>query len=164
MNKRSSLIACVFPPERDSGFYSIIVPKKDGGLRPIFDLQQLNWSLTRYKFEMLTPKLIMTQIRSEGTHFHISILSHYRRLLKFSFGVKRPGYVLKVPTDMAQPIIFQAFCPPPFQTMDQEKQDLLCSVRALDTYVHRAALWRKSDQLLVCFGHPGEVPQKVHIE
>ncbi len=26
------------------------------------------------------------------------------------------------------------------------------SVRALDTYVHRADLWRKSDQLFVCYG------------
>ncbi len=26
--------------------------------------------------------------------------------------------------------------------------------RALDAYVHRTALWRKSDQLLVCYGPP----------
>ncbi len=30
----------------------------------------------------------------------------------------------------------------------------MCPVRALDAYVHRTALWRKTDQLLVCYGPP----------
>ncbi len=30
----------------------------------------------------------------------------------------------------------------------------MCPVRALDAHVHRAALWRKADQLLVCHGPP----------
>ncbi len=30
----------------------------------------------------------------------------------------------------------------------------MCPVRALDAYVHRAALWRKRDQLLVCYDPP----------
>ncbi len=30
----------------------------------------------------------------------------------------------------------------------------MCPVRALDAYVHRAALWRRADQLLVCYGPP----------
>ncbi len=30
----------------------------------------------------------------------------------------------------------------------------MCPVRELGTYVHRAALWRKSDQLFVCYGPP----------
>ncbi len=30
----------------------------------------------------------------------------------------------------------------------------MCPVRALDTYVHRATQWRRSDQLLVCVGPP----------
>ncbi|KAI2646087.1 Gag-Pro-Pol polyprotein [Labeo rohita] len=29
-----------------------------------------------------------------------------------------------------------------------------CPVRVLDTYIHRAALWRKTDQLFVCYGPP----------
>jgi hypothetical protein len=48
--------------------------------------------------------------------------------------------------------VLQAFYPPPFNTPDQEQLNLLCPVRALDAYVHRAALWRKSEQLFVCFG------------
>lgn len=55
----------------------------------------------------------------------------------------RPGYVLKVPTNVARPIILQDFCPPPFQTVDQEKLNLLCPVRALNAYVHRPCLCDK---------------------
>ncbi len=46
--------------------------------------------------------------------------------------------------------MLKAFCPPPFQNADQERYNLICPVQALDAYVHRAALWRKSDQLFVC--------------
>ncbi|CAM4672887.1 unnamed protein product [Leuciscus chuanchicus] len=66
----------------------------------------------------------------------------------------RLGYIPKVPTNVGGPIVLQAFYPPPFNTPDQENLNLLCPVRALDAYVHRAALWRKSDQLFVCFGAP----------
>ncbi|XP_067247019.1 uncharacterized protein [Chanodichthys erythropterus] len=51
-------------------------------------------------------------------------------------------------------ITLEAFCPPPFINPDQERRNLLCPVRALDAYVHRAALWRKTDQLFVCYGSP----------
>ncbi|XDV39759.1 hypothetical protein PO909_008949 [Leuciscus waleckii] len=66
----------------------------------------------------------------------------------------KQGYVPKVPTIIPRPIVLQAFCPPPFTSSDQEKLNLLCPVRALDTYVHRSSPWRKSDQLFVCFGSP----------
>ncbi|XDV47155.1 hypothetical protein PO909_016859 [Leuciscus waleckii] len=71
-----------------------------------------------------------------------------------AFLYPKPGYFPKVPTNVLRPIVLQAFCPPPFKDQGQEKVNLICPVRALDTYVHRAALWRKSDQLLVCFGSP----------
>ncbi len=58
----------------------------------------------------------------------------------------RPGYVPKVPSVVPRPVILQAFCPPPLGDADQEK------LNCVDTYVHRAALWRKSDQLFVCYG------------
>ncbi len=68
----------------------------------------------------------------------------------------RPGYIPKVPTNVARSIMLQAFCPPPFQNSDQERPNLLCPVRALDAYVHRAALWRKTEQLFICFGPPNK--------
>ncbi|KAI2645232.1 ORF V: Enzymatic polyprotein [Labeo rohita] len=62
----------------------------------------------------------------------------------------RPGYIPKVPSSAPQPVILQAFCSPPFWEPAQQKLNCMCPVRALDTYVHRAAMWRKSDQLFVC--------------
>ncbi|KAL0200148.1 hypothetical protein M9458_003335, partial [Cirrhinus mrigala] len=71
-----------------------------------------------------------------------------------AFPYPRAGYVLKVPTTTPQPVVLQAFCPPPFREPDQQQHNCMCLVRALDGYVHRAALWRKSDQLFVCYGPP----------
>ncbi|KAL0173812.1 hypothetical protein M9458_029780, partial [Cirrhinus mrigala] len=63
-------------------------------------------------------------------------------------------YIPKVPSSAPRPVVLQAFCPPPFRDPDQQKLNCMCPVRALDTYVHRAAGWRKSDQLFVCYGPP----------
>ncbi len=68
----------------------------------------------------------------------------------------RPGYIPKVTANVARSIMLQAFCPPPFQDADQERHNLLCPVWALDAYVHRAALWRKNEQLFICFGPPNQ--------
>ncbi len=82
--------------------------------------------------------------------------------LEFALGMvkaflhPRPIYVPKVPANVARSSMLQAFCPPPLQNTDQERHNLLCPVRALDAYVHRAALWRKNEQLFVCFGPPNK--------
>ncbi len=52
----------------------------------------------------------------------------------------RPGYVPKVPANVARSIMLQAFCTPPFHNADQDRHNLLCPVRALDAYVHITAL------------------------
>ncbi|KAI2664009.1 Transposon Ty3-G Gag-Pol polyprotein [Labeo rohita] len=75
--------------------------------------------------------------------------------LSKAFLFPKAGYVPKVPTSTPRPVVLQAFCPPPFRDADQQKLNCMCPVRALDAYVHRAARWRKSDQLFVCYG-----PQK----
>ncbi len=88
---------------RETGFYSryFIVPKKDGGLRPILDLRVLNNSVMQLKFKMLTLRQIVSQIRSEDwfvtidlkdAHFHISILPCHRKSMKFAFGGKAYQY------------------------------------------------------------------------
>jgi len=85
------------PPSKESGYYSryFIVPKKDGGLRPILDLRLLNRAVAKLKFKMLTLKQIVSQIRSEDwfvtidlkdAYFHISILPQHRKFLRFAFG------------------------------------------------------------------------------
>ncbi len=69
-----------------------------------------------------------------------------------AFLYPRAGYAPKVPSSAPQPIVLQAFCSPPFREPDQQKHNCMCPVQALGTYAHRAALWRKVDQLLVCYG------------
>ncbi len=82
--------------------------------------------------------------------------------LKFAPGMvkafihPRPGYVPKVPANVARSIMLQAFCPPPFQNADQERHNLFCPVLVLDAYIHRAALWRKNEQLFVYFEPPNK--------
>ncbi len=69
-----------------------------------------------------------------------------------AFRYPRPVYVPKVPSSVPRPMVLQAFCPPPFREPDQQKLNCMCPVRALDAYVHRAAMWRTSDQLFICYG------------
>ncbi len=101
---RKEAIEVVPLHERESGFYSryFIVPKKDGGLRLILDLRQLNRSVMRLKFKMLTLKQVVSQIRSEDwfvaidlkdTYFHISILPTHRKFLRFAFGGEAYQYL-----------------------------------------------------------------------
>ncbi len=49
----------------ERGFFShyFLVPKRDGGLRPILDLRRLNFSLYKKKFKILMMKTIMSQIQ-----------------------------------------------------------------------------------------------------
>ncbi len=53
------------PNELESGFYSryFVVPKRDGGLRPILDLRPINRALCKRLFRMITLKQILAQIR-----------------------------------------------------------------------------------------------------
>ncbi len=91
------------PLDIESGFYSryFVVPKKDGGLRPILDLRLLNRSVRRLKFRMLTVKQVVSQIRSEDwfvtidlkdAYFHVSILPSHRKFLRFVFRGKAYQY------------------------------------------------------------------------
>ncbi len=100
---RKEAIEVVPPLDRESGFYSryFVVPKKDGGLRPILDLRLLNRSVSRLKFRMLTVKQVVSQIRSKDwfvtidlkdAYFHVSILPSHRKFLRFAFRGKAYQY------------------------------------------------------------------------
>ncbi len=84
------------PHELESGFYSryFVVPKRDGGLRPILDLRPINRALCERQFRMVTLKQILAQIRPgdwfasvdlKDAYFHIQIAPHHRRFLRFAF-------------------------------------------------------------------------------
>ncbi len=66
----------------------------------------------------------------------------------------RSGYVPKVlsASFRSQVVTLHSFHPPPFASGEDERLHMLCPVRALKIYVDRSSHWRKSPQLLVCFG------------
>ncbi len=66
----------------------------------------------------------------------------------------RSGYVPKVLSTSfrSQVVTLHSFHPPPFASGEDERLHMLCPVRALKIYVDRSSHWRKSPQLLVCFG------------
>ncbi len=64
----------------------------------------------------------------------------------FMRGVRRlrPAHPMAVPSwDLS--VVLEGLVTAPFEP-------LLCPVRALKLYVDRSKVWRKSSQLLVCFG------------
>ncbi len=87
----------------ERGFFSryFLVPKRDGGLRPILDLRRFNFSLYKGKFKMLTMKTIMSQVQGgdwfvtidlKDAYFHIQVVQRHRRFLRFAFGGKAYQY------------------------------------------------------------------------
>ncbi|KAI2665856.1 Transposon Ty3-G Gag-Pol polyprotein [Labeo rohita] len=73
---RKKAIEVVPPHDRESGFFSqcFIVPKKDGGLRPILDLRLLNRSVKRLKFKMLTIKQEVPKVCFKGEAYQYRVL------------------------------------------------------------------------------------------
>lgn len=81
--------------QSQNGFYSryFLVPKRDGGLRPILDLCALNRYMRQYKFRMLTYTGLIRLVRQDiGTsidlkdvYFHIPIYPALRKYLRFAF-------------------------------------------------------------------------------
>ncbi|XP_078242251.1 uncharacterized protein LOC140708067 [Pogona vitticeps] len=78
------------------GFFSryFAIPKKDGGIRPILDLQTLNRYLLIRKFCMVTIETILHLLRQgdwftiidlQDAYFHISIRPHHHKYLRFCF-------------------------------------------------------------------------------
>ena len=121
-------------------------------LAPFEPLDKVSEKFLSFKVAFL---LAITSLKRVGD---LQALSVAPSCLEFSPGRvrailhPRPGYVPKVPTNVARSIILPAFHPPPHVSADQAKLHLLCPVRALEAYVHRTSGWRKSDQLFVCFG------------
>ncbi len=79
--------------------------------------------------------------------------SPYTGLVKVTLR-PRPGYIPKVLSTSfrSQVVMLHSFHHPPFASSEDERLHMLCPVRALKLYVDRSKVWRKSSQLLVCFG------------
>ncbi len=90
-------IEMVSPAQSKSGFYIryFLIPKKDGGLRPIFDLRHLNRALMKRPFKIITLNPILSQICPgdwffsldlKDAYFLIQIAPHIiKQFLKFAF-------------------------------------------------------------------------------
>ena len=76
-------------------FYSriLLVPKKDGGFRPVFDLKSLNAFVVKEKFKMATPRVVTSALHKgdwavsidlKDAYFHVPIHVRSRRLLRFA--------------------------------------------------------------------------------
>ncbi|GAA6064850.1 uncharacterized protein LOC113078200, partial [Tachysurus ichikawai] len=127
---------------------------------PVWDLAVVLAALSEPPFEPLTEVALrlLLAISSLKRIGDLQALSVAPSCLEFAPGMARvflypkPGYTPKVPSAPSRPVVLQAFCPPPFTAPEQERQNRLCPVRALVTYLHRTSPWRKSEQLLVCYG------------
>ena len=86
----------VDPLVEPRGFYStyFLVPKKDGGIRPVLDLRGLNKFLKVLLFHMLTTAEVLrvvapgewfTLVALKDAYFHVPIVAHHRRFLRFAF-------------------------------------------------------------------------------
>ncbi len=79
-----------------TGFYSnyFLVPKKDGGLRPVLDLRRLNMYIKVLRLKMLTTAQILeatepnewfTTIDLKDAYFHVPIHPDHKKFLRFAF-------------------------------------------------------------------------------
>lgn len=93
---QKNAIKKVSTSEQQAGFYSIyfLVPKKDGGLRPILDLRRLNAHLkvlpfkmlhTRHILESVVPGEWFTTIDLKDAYFHVPICLEHQPFLRFIF-------------------------------------------------------------------------------
>jgi hypothetical protein len=82
------------PASRGPGFFSkiFLVPKKDGGSRPVFNLRPLNAFLSTKPFKMATLRMIAGSIRQgdwavsmdiKDAYLHVPIHQRHRLFLKF---------------------------------------------------------------------------------
>ncbi len=78
------------------GFYStyFLIPKKDGGLRPILNLRKFNHNLKCLPFRILCLSTLLTDIRQgdwfttvdlQDAYFHIPIHKDHKKYLRFYF-------------------------------------------------------------------------------
>ncbi len=118
---RSKTIEIVPPAQSESGFYSryFLIPKKDGGLRPILDLRLLNHALMKRSFRMIILKQILLQIclgdwfislDLKDAYFHTQIAPHHTLFLIFAFeGVAYQYKVLPFGLSLAPALLHDAW-------------------------------------------------------
>jgi len=94
------------PPDQGwSGYYNtyFLVPKKDGGIRPILNLKQFNHCLRKARFKMNSLETIISVMDSglwlasvdlKDAYFHIGIRKEHRKYLRFCWQGKLYEYTV----------------------------------------------------------------------
>ncbi len=109
-------------PDQLNGFFSryFLIPKKDGGIRPILDLRDLNVFLKRLPFHMLRVADVICAVNRNDwfvtidlrdAYYHIPIAAHDRRFLRFHVnGVTYQFRVLPFGSALAQRTFTKYVC------------------------------------------------------
>ena len=90
--------------QKETGYYStyFIVPKKDGGLRPILNLKWFNFHVTKVTFRMetlpavietLSPGLWLASIDLKDAYFHVAMNPVHQKFLRFFWEGRAYQYV-----------------------------------------------------------------------
>ncbi|XP_026133283.1 uncharacterized protein LOC113112099 [Carassius auratus] len=137
---------------------------------PEWDLSMVLEALSQYPFEPLGS--ISIKLLSFKTALLLALASAKRvsELHAFSvhpsctkFSLSRdmvslrpnPAFMPKcLPAFTSEVLELSAFHPPPFSSLEDEKLNALCPVRALRTYMNRTSAFRKSDQLFISWAPP----------
>ncbi|GAA6090398.1 uncharacterized protein LOC117958235, partial [Tachysurus ichikawai] len=109
---------------------------------PVWDLAVVLAALSEPPFEPLTE--VALRFLSIKTTFLLAI-SSLKRIGDLQALSMAPS-CLELPLAWPECFSIQNLAP------EQERQNRLCPVRALVTYLRRTSPWRKSEQLLVCYG------------
>ncbi len=94
--RQKAAVIPVPPGQEETGYYStyFIVPKKDGGLRPILNLKRFNLCIIKEKFSMLTLAMVIQSVTTnhwlasldlKDAYFHVPITSVDQKYLRFSW-------------------------------------------------------------------------------
>ena len=138
-------------------------------LAPSWDLVTVLNALTKTPFEPLRDAelrvlsfktALLVAIVSAKRVGNLAALSVHQSCLTFSPGNRsaslrpNPAFQPKViSAGFSSTVInLSAFCPPPFQSEEEERLHTLCPIRALSIYVDRTRSLRRSNQLFVCYG------------
>nr|XP_055035574.1 uncharacterized protein LOC129423361 [Misgurnus anguillicaudatus] len=137
-------------------------------LSPSWDLELVLDSLSAAPFEPLdkadlkvlsfkTALLLALASAKRVSEIHaLSVHSACMQFMQGDVGVAlkpNPAFMPKVINAIA-PLELRAFYPPPFASVEQQKLNSLCPVRALRMYVSRTEGFRQSDQLFVSWAKP----------
>ncbi|XP_073668878.1 uncharacterized protein [Paramisgurnus dabryanus] len=137
---------------------------------PEWDLSMVLDALSQYPFEplgVISLKLLsfkvalLLALTSAKRVSELHAFSVHPSCTKFSLNGEKvflkpnPAFMPKCfPAFTSEVLELSAFHPPPFSSTEDQRLNALCPVRALQTYIDRTRVFRKSDQLFISWTPP----------